>query len=140
MTGAAAWLLILVSLLFAYRQFWSDIYVNQAIMASVNLDSERSYAWIKRAQAYTPWKEQIGGTKARLELYLNNPEGALESARKSLLSSPYSLPGLWAYGLAAGELGHERESRAAFQKIVTLYPFLPDIETYRQFAENESFY
>lgn len=134
-TGALLSLLAIASLLFAYQQFWSDLYFNQAMIAGASQNPSLSYAWMNRACAYAPWKEQTGATKARLELLMDKPEQSLDSAREVLRRNPYSLPGLWAYGLAAGELGHEQESRSAFQKIINIYPFLPDIARYQRFAE-----
>ncbi len=131
---ATSCLLIFASLWLAHRQFWSDIYLNRAFAAAVTQDTAESYAWINKAQVLAPWQEPAGTTKARLELIMGMPEEASATARKILQRNPHSLPGLWAEGLAAGALGREAESRAAFQKIVTLYPFLPDIENYRRFG------
>jgi len=128
-------LLIFASLLFAHQQFWSDLCVNQAIIAGANQNSTKSYTWIKKAYVYTPWKEQAGTTKAHLELFMDKPEEALKTTRETLQRNPNSLPGLWFNGQVAEALGYEQESRAAFQKIVTLFPFLPSIEKYQQLAE-----
>ncbi|HKL25370.1 MAG TPA: O-antigen ligase family protein, partial [Desulfuromonadales bacterium] len=131
-----ALVLVLTGLAFAYRQFWSDIYVHQSALAAADQDIEHSYRWIRNAYAHTPWKAQAGASKARLELLLDRPEEALATSKAILQRDPHFLPALWAKGVAAGMLGHKQESRDAFQAIVEIYPFLPDIERYRRFGHS----
>lgn len=118
----------------AHMQFWADIYENQAMVAWNGKKLTQGYEWQQRAYGYAPWKESNGATKARMELGLKKYQESLATSRQVLERNPYLLPALWTQGTAARMIGHGDESRAAFSKIVEVYPFLPENEKYRRFA------
>ncbi|HKJ04409.1 MAG TPA: O-antigen ligase family protein [Geopsychrobacteraceae bacterium] len=128
-------MIVVISCLYvAHIQFWSDIYEKQAMAAWNSRNTTQGYQWIERAYAYAPWKQSIGGMKARMELGLGKNKEALQTSQETLERNPYLLPVLWTKGTSARMLGRSRESREAFATIIKLYPHLKENGKYTGFS------
>jgi O-antigen ligase len=131
LAGLASILLLIGCFTAAHYVFWGDIYVQQAMAAWNHKNIEQGYEWQKQAYDYAPWEETNGSLMARMALGLRKNQESLQVSRDVLKRNPYFLPALFYRGIAAGALGYQDESRAAFGKIVETFPFLPENDKYR---------